>query len=307
MGSTNGQRALALSREQQRVVSRQQLQTLGYTDRAIQHAMASGRLYPMWPGVYSVGTPHVSRLGILMGAVLACGRGAAVSHGTAAALLGICPRAPREVHVSVPAAKHPRGKGIVVHRRATFETTKHFGIPVTTPACTIVDIAPSLPPAELERAINQADVTAMITVPALMSALAELPRRPGLAKVRRTIDARVFRFTRSQLERAFIPIAVRAGLPLPLTRQWVNGYEVDFYWPELGLVVETDGGTYHRTPAQQTADRRRDQAHTASGLVNLRFTHGQIRYEPGHVEEILLATYTSSIVSASSPTSRNCV
>jgi very-short-patch-repair endonuclease len=240
-----------------------------------------------------------------MGAVLACGDGAAASHGTAAAILGICDRAPRGIHVSVPAGKHPRGKGIVVHRRVSFEVTRHRGIPVTTPACTIVDIAPGVSRDELERAINQADMLGLVEVPALRAAVEGMPRRPGRAKVRHTIDRRTFRLTRSKLERAFIPIALRAGLPRPLTRQWVNGYEVDFYWPALRLVVETDGGTFHRTPAQQTADRRRDQTHTASGLTNLRFTHGQIMYEPAYVEEIL--TYTSSIVSASSPTSRNCV
>jgi very-short-patch-repair endonuclease len=69
----------------------------------------------------------------------------------------------------------------------------------------------------------------------------------------------------------------------------VNGFRVDFYWPELGLVVETDGLTYHRTPAQQAEDRRRDQAHTAAGLTVLRFTHAQVRYEPGYVEQVLRA------------------
>src|SRR5439155_10560062 len=100
-------------------------------------------------------------------------------------------------------------------------------------------------------------------------------------------DRRTLTFTRSALERWRLPIARRAGLPKPLTRVYVNGYEVDFYFPELGLVIETDGGTFHRAPAQQTADRRRDQTHTAAGLTVLRFTHGQIRYEPSYVLETL--------------------
>jgi very-short-patch-repair endonuclease len=75
-----------------------------------------------------------------------------------------------------------------------------------------------------------------------------------------------------------------------LTKQWVNGFEVDFYWPGLGLVVETDGLRYHRTPAEQARDRLRDQAHTAAGMRPLRFTHEQVRYEPGHVLETLIAT-----------------
>jgi very-short-patch-repair endonuclease len=101
------------------------------------------------------------------------------------------------------------------------------------------------------------------------------------------IDRRTFRLTRSKLERLFIPIAVRAGYPVPLTRQIVNGFEVDFHWPELKIVVETDGLTYHRTAAQQAKDLVRDQAHAAANLLSLRFSHEQIAYEPAYVEAIL--------------------
>jgi very-short-patch-repair endonuclease len=67
----------------------------------------------------------------------------------------------------------------------------------------------------------------------------------------------------------------------------VNGFDVDFYWPDLDLVVETDGLRYHRTPAQQTRDRLRDQTHLAAGTTPLRFTHAQVRFEPTHVQTIL--------------------
>jgi very-short-patch-repair endonuclease len=111
-----------------------------------------------------------------------------------------------------------------------------------------------------------------------------------VAVLRKTLDRRTFRMTRSELERYFLPLTERAGLPLPLTKLWVNGFEVDFYWPDLGLVVETDGLQYHRTPAQQAQDRLRDQAHTASGMTPLRFTHEQVRYEPAHILATLIAT-----------------
>jgi very-short-patch-repair endonuclease len=117
--------------------------------------------------------------------------------------------------------------------------------------------------------------------------LERAPRRPGVAILRETLTRHTFRLTDSELERLFIPLAVDAGLPVPLTRQVVNGYRVDFWWPELGLVVETDGLTYHRTPAQQAADRRRDQAHTAAGLTQVRFTHWQVRFDPRHVVKTL--------------------
>ncbi len=96
--------------------------------------------------------------------------------------------------------------------------------------------------------------------------------------------------TDTQLERRFLPLARRAGLPQPLTQQWVNGYRVDFHWPDLGLVVETDGLRYHRTAAQQTIDARRDQTHTAAGLTPLRFSHAQVVYDAEHVEASLRRT-----------------
>jgi very-short-patch-repair endonuclease len=73
------------------------------------------------------------------------------------------------------------------------------------------------------------------------------------------------------------------GLSAPVTGAWLNGFKVDFFWPDLGLVVETDGLRYHRTPTQQARDRLRDQAHTAAGLTPLRFTHAQVRHEPEQV------------------------
>ena len=74
-----------------------------------------------------------------------------------------------------------------------------------------------------------------------------------------------------------------------MTGRYVNGFKVDFCWPELGLIVETDGLRYHRTPAQQATDRRRDQAHAAAGLTVLRFTHAQVAFDPGHVKSTLAA------------------
>ena len=107
--------------------------------------------------------------------------------------------------------------------------------------------------------------------------------------LRELLDRRTFRLTDSELERLFLPIAREAGLSPPQTGVWLNGYEVDFYWPELGLVVETDGLRYHRTPAQQAKDRLRDQVHMAAGLRPLRFTHAQVAFEPHHVRTTLVA------------------
>jgi very-short-patch-repair endonuclease len=178
-----------------------------------------------------------------------------------------------------------------VHRRALTNTeiAEHDGIPVTAPITTLVDLAAHLTPRQLEVAVNEVDTLNLADPEAIRTGIEALTRRPGLRPLRDLLDRRTFTLTDSELERYFLPLAKRAGLPRPRTGRRVNGFKVDFHWPDLGLVVETDGLRYHRTPAQQARDRLRDQAHTAAGLTPLRFTHSQIRYEPRHVVATLTA------------------
>jgi len=168
--------------------------------------------------------------------------------------------------------------------------TAEFGIPVTTPIQTLIDLSLRLDRHGVERMINEADKYNLAHPPQLRAALEARTGEKGVAKLRQILDRRTFRLTREELERRFLPLARSAGLPTPRTGQFVNDFEVDFYWPGLGLVVETDGLRYHRTPAEQARDRLRDQAHTAAGLTPLRFTHEQVRYEPEHVLAVLAQT-----------------
>jgi very-short-patch-repair endonuclease len=103
--------------------------------------------------------------------------------------------------------------------------------------------------------------------------------------LRRTLGGQPL--TDSGLERRFLAIVRLAGMPMPETQAYVNGYRVDFYWPDLGLIVEADGWRYHRTPGEQATDHRRDQAHTTAGMTTLRFAEKQIRYEPDEVKRTL--------------------
>jgi very-short-patch-repair endonuclease len=227
-----------------------------------------------------------------MAAVLACGPAAMLSHRSAAALWGIAEEG-GAIEVTVRSASPRRRGGVRACRRpnlADQDVVELAGIPVTGIVRTIVDLASILKPHRVERAVNEADRLGLITPPTLRTEMQRHRGEPGVRPLRALLDRRTFRLTRSELERIFLPLVRRAGFPLPLTKQWVNGFEVDFHWPDLGLVIETDGLRYHRTPAEQARDRLRDQAHTAAGLVNLRFTHEQVRYEPDHVLAILAAT-----------------
>jgi very-short-patch-repair endonuclease len=141
----------------------------------------------------------------------------------------------------------------------------------------------------LEAAINEADKLDLCDPERLRAALDDAKGHPGVRALRTVLDRRTFTLTDSELERRFLRIARGLGLSLPETGVYVNGFRVDFYWPDLGLVVETDGLRFHRTPAQQARDRVRDQAHTAAGLTPLRFTRAQVRFQPAYVGETLAA------------------
>lgn len=292
MGRSKLQRTSAVWRiagRQHEVIGRDQLLGLGFSRNAIQHRIDKGRLHPLWPGVYALGRPQVTRFGRWTGAVLACGPGAVLSHESAAALWQIRAEERAQIHISVPSTCLRRRHGIRAHRRsnlAAHELTRQQGIPVTAPATTLIDLA-AVSPADLEAAINAADKRGLISPQGLRTAIEGTPRRPGLAVLRKLLDRQTFVLTDSELERLFLPIAREVGLSRPQTGCKLNGFKVDFYWPDLRLVVETDGLRYHRTPGQQAKDRRRDQAHTAAGLTPLRFTHAQVRFEANYVRTVL--------------------
>ena len=281
--SVQSSRVWERARRQHGVVTKEQLLDLGLNADAITYRLARGRLHPIHRAVYAVGRPDLTRLGRWSAAVLACSPDALLSHTSAAALWGLCQVEGSEVEVSVPYRRPKRHAGIRAHRRARLaadDHAEHERIPVTSPACTLVDIASRLDPDELGAAINGADRLELVDPEGLRLYLEGLGRRPGVGVIRRILDRRMFRLTDSELERRFLRLVRGAGLSRPLTQQRVNGFRVDFCWPDLGLVVETDGLRYHRTPAQQTRDRIRDQTHTAAGVVPLRFTHAQVKYGP---------------------------
>jgi very-short-patch-repair endonuclease len=197
------------------------------------------------------------------------------------------------IDVSVRRRCHPQRAGLRVHSRPslpTSEVTSRLNIPLTQPVQTFLDLSAVAGPRTIERAINDADKLDVIDADALRRALDNRAGEPGVRPLRRILDKHTFRLSDDELERLFRPLAAATGLPTPHTKQLVDEFEVDFFWPELGLVVETDGWRYHRTPSAQTRDALRFQAHTAAGLTPLRFSHWQVKYEPRHVQDILSRT-----------------
>jgi Protein of unknown function (DUF559) len=283
-------RAWELAGRQHGVVARRQLLALGFNAREIEHRVARKRLHLVMRGVYAVGWPALTPKRRWMAGVLACGDDGALGHQSAAALWEIGTEKPGVIDISVRRRCELKRPGLRVRGRPTLEAADivhHDGIPVTSPVQTLIDLATELTQLGVERAVNEADKRDLVDPETLRSALEGYAGQPGAPLLRRLLDKRTFPLSDSDLEILFRPIATAAGLPTPLTKQIVNGFEVDFFWPELGLVVETDGLRYHRTPSTQARDARRDRSHVLAGMTPLRFTHYEIKYEPAQVRATL--------------------
>ncbi|MDQ3934147.1 MAG: hypothetical protein M3340_05900 [Actinomycetota bacterium] len=265
------------------MVTRQELLALGFHRKAIEHRVQTRRLHPKARGVYSVGTPDLTRYGRWMVAIKSCGKEAVLSHLSAAVLWGIRRKEGRMIHVTVPRSANPRRKGIAVHRRTLEAKRNHHGIPVTTVAQTLIDLATTGDRAQVERDINQADARNLLRADVLRDEAERMRGEPGARLIVDVLDRDTFVLTDSELERLFVPIARAAGLPKPESQVDVNGWRVDFYFRDLDLVVECHSLRYHRTSIQQRSDLLRDQAHDAAGTPRARYNHHQIAHDRDYV------------------------
>jgi hypothetical protein len=258
-----------LAARQHGMVTRVQLLGLGLSGKAIDYRVRTGRLWRVHHGVYCVGRPAVTPHERAMAAVLACGLRAALSHVPGGALWEIGLRWPAVMEVTAP-SKRSR-PGIRVHESATLtrrDITRHYGIPVTTLARTLLDLAEVLDTPSLTRAVNEARLRRKST----LTDLAELlDRSPGRATKRlRPFIQNPTGPTRSEFEDAFLAFVHRHGLPMPEMNQIVAGYEVDVLYRKQRLVVELDGREFHENAFE--ADRERDAAVLNAGLSVLRLT-----------------------------------
>ncbi|HEX5527557.1 MAG TPA: type IV toxin-antitoxin system AbiEi family antitoxin domain-containing protein [Solirubrobacterales bacterium] len=293
MSDTRSKQAWELAGRQHGIVTRQQLLALGFSSRSIEHRCKTGRLHVVARGVYAIGWPALDQRRRWMAAVLTCGENAVLSHRSAATLLGIGSELPGRIDVSVPRRCELRRSGLLIRGRpslATVDLGSSDGIPVTSPTRTLIDLTTELDIVAVERAVNNADKRGLVDPETLRLALDRHAGEPGVRPLRQLLDKLTFRLSDSDLEIYFRRIVKAAKLPMPLSKQRVNEFEVDFFWPDLGLVVETDGLRYHRTPSAQTRDARRDRAHIMAGMTPLRFTHYEVRYEPTRVRAALTRT-----------------
>jgi very-short-patch-repair endonuclease len=278
------------------MVTAAQLADAGLGRPAIAARVANGWLRRRHRGVYLVGpleTPSTAA----MAAVLAYGDGALLSHYPAAVLWALRPAPAHTLHVTVVASGLKSRDGIRAHRTSHLhpaDATRHHGIPVTSPARTLLDLATTLSPNSLARAANEARIHRLVTDHALNEQFERYPAHRGIRALKQAIETEP-RLTRSEAERRLLELIRAARLPDPQTNVLVDRYEVDFLWPEHHLVVEVDGYAFRSMRRSFERDRRRDARLTAIGDRATRVTWRQINDEP----EAVIATLAAQLAAPS--------
>jgi very-short-patch-repair endonuclease len=243
----------------------------------------------VFPGVYAVGHEHLTASGRLLAATLACGEGSVVSHGTAAWLYGLSSWRPESIDVIAPVEAGRKIAGVrrrYVPTPAGREVWRRGGVPVTSPARTIVDCAGS-DSEGIAAMVEQASVLSLLDIPAIDRVL-DGPRRRGSRHLLRMLEPwRRYKRgikIRSRMEAKLLPRLTEAALPIPETNARVRAggrsYEVDFLWRTEKVVVEADGGRFHDNPAAGSRDSERNHALTGAGYEIPRLGWEDLRDRP---------------------------
>jgi len=273
----------ALAAAQHGVVARRQLLALGVGRNHIRRRVETSRLHRLHRGVYAVGHPVLSRHGRWMAAVLAGGPGAVLSHRSAAALWGIHDGAGESIDLIAPNGSRQESGARV--RRATLapdEVTSTHGVPTTTPARTLLDLAAVLNPRRLAHALHEAEIGRLASPASLDELLWRHRTSEGTRTLRRILERERAgsTVTKSELERRFLSFLNAVGLAPPATNQGLKldglWFEPDCMWPTQRLIAELDGYEVHATRRAFERDRRRARALEAAGWHVIHVTWRQL-------------------------------
>jgi hypothetical protein len=247
-----------------------------------------GRIQRLHPAVYTLGHTAIGIRGRLIAALLYAGPEAALSHQTAGWLWKLTPTQPNRVHVTTPRDRKSL-ETVAVHR-ASVQTLRHDGYPVTTVERTLLDLAATLPKDHLRRALAEADFLHLLHRAQL---LAELGRgRRGSRPLRAALHIHLPELARANegVESAFLLLCEPAGIPMPEVNVYVEGFKVDCLWRADRVIVELDSRLAHGQPAAVERDRQRDLVLRGAGYTVRRYTWHQITGEPDAVTADLRAT-----------------
>ena len=295
----------SLAAAQHGVLALAHLVALGLSPSAVRSRVARGRLHPIHRGVYALVPPSLlSRNGRVMAAVLSAGDGAAASHHAAGALDELT-RARKTIDVTIPTRSARMRDGVCIHRSTTLrpsDVTTVDGIPCTTVARTLLDLAEVLTDRALERAFDHAAAAETLDLAGLHDQIEHNRTRPASRKLRAAIERHIpgSTPTAGELEELMLALVRATNLPDPEVNVWLDlgdgepPIKADFLWREAGLIVETDGFATHGSRMAFESDRRRDQRAIAAGFTPVRFTWRQLRYEPARVASILASSTLAS-------------
>jgi very-short-patch-repair endonuclease len=279
-------RAAGHARAQHGIVTAEQLSACGLRSEAITMRLRKGLLQRVHRGVYAVGCGPLTLEARFLAAVLACGQDAFLSHFSAAALERLMTWEQRHVEVTVVGWSTARRPGLRVHRARALDprdVDRRHGIPVTTPARTLLDLAGVLPAHVLRRVVRQALGDRRVTEAQLVDVLTRANGHRG-AKVLADLVASGPAPTRSALEDALLDLVRGAGLPEPQVNAELvlDGRRVvpDLRWPQQRLVVEADGAAWHDNRVARVADAERQALLEAHGERVLRVTWQQTTRQP---------------------------
>jgi hypothetical protein len=271
------------------IVDHDQLRAAGLSDAAIGRRIAAGLLFPRHTGVYAVGHPSLSIEGRHWAAVRACGHGAVLSHASSGHRWEMRRSAASIIDVTVPGRSGRRHPGIRIHRPRSLpadEVTTLGGLPITTPARTLLDLAfMGVRGRQLERALDHAERVLRTDWAEVALLIERHPRRRGTPALRAVLAGYAAGSveTLSVLEDIVLDLCDRAGIRRPEVNAVVEGRRRDFVWREQRVVVEADSYTHHRSPSALDDDRARDVELTLAGWTVLRFTYAQCTKRPAYV------------------------
>ena len=270
-------------------LNRRQLVDCGLGLGAIKARVRNGTLVTRYPGVYSIAPPRSDPPALIAAAVLAGGPAAVASHASAAWLWGFVPHYEPPPQISLPTGDR-RPRHIDTHRcpsLAPRDLTRQHGVPTTTPARTVLDLAPRLTHKQLTRLVNDQRRDGRLRLAALDDLIARNPLHPGTKLLRPFID-NPRNPTDSPFEDDFLTFVTKYGLPMPQTNVWLHGRNVDAYFPEAGLIIELDGRDFHNDQDAFRDDRERDTENLKHGLTTIRMTTDRLKLTPGHEAKRLM-------------------
>ena len=284
-------RIAAVAARQYGRVHRSQLLDAGFTPRQIERRTENGTLHRTFTSVYAVGHIRDDRWALWSEALLALGPAAALSHTSAAVLWRIRHTTEATIHVTLAGTTRRQApRNVVLHRTTHQDTTQRSHLTLTSLARTLRDAGTLIGERERHEMLHQADQRWGITPQQIEAVLGR--GRPGAAKLRSALEQRLpaALLTRSSHERAFLHLVAEAGLPQPLVNQTVAGLEVDFLWPQHGLIVEIDTADFHGSPQAMRRDRERDAHLRLHGHAPpVRLLDEQLEQSPRDVQRVVSA------------------